>query len=59
MGYDVHILIYVESREQVEENLETWRYALESIKVSRAKTEYIYELWGDGCNSEAAEEQRL
>ncbi|KAK3529882.1 hypothetical protein QTP86_007203 [Hemibagrus guttatus] len=37
------IVICSESREQVEENLETWRFALErrGMKVSRSKTEYM------------------
>ncbi|KAK3529995.1 hypothetical protein QTP86_009381 [Hemibagrus guttatus] len=37
------IVICSESREQVEENLERWRFALESrgMKVSRSKTEYM------------------
>ncbi|KAK3554858.1 hypothetical protein QTP86_000893 [Hemibagrus guttatus] len=37
------IVICTESREQVEENLERWRFALErrGIKVSRSKTEYM------------------
>ncbi|KAK3544152.1 hypothetical protein QTP86_003162, partial [Hemibagrus guttatus] len=37
------IMICSESREQVEENLERWRFALErrGMKVSRSKTEYI------------------
>ncbi|KAK3575243.1 hypothetical protein QTP86_023434, partial [Hemibagrus guttatus] len=37
------IVICSESREQVEENLERWRFALEIrvMKVSRSKTEYI------------------
>ncbi|KAK3568845.1 hypothetical protein QTP86_017946 [Hemibagrus guttatus] len=37
------IVIYSESREQVEENLERWRFALErrGMKVSRSKTEYM------------------
>ncbi|XP_060718066.1 uncharacterized protein LOC132840435 [Tachysurus vachellii] len=37
------IVICSESREQVEENLERWRFALEKrgIKVSRSKTEYM------------------
>ncbi|KAF7655639.1 hypothetical protein LDENG_00052670, partial [Lucifuga dentata] len=37
------IVICSESREQVEENLERWRYALErrGMKVSRSKTEYM------------------
>ncbi|XP_026113355.1 uncharacterized protein LOC113091896 [Carassius auratus] len=37
------IVICSESREQVEENLERWRFALESrgMEVSRSKTEYM------------------
>ncbi|KAK3510392.1 hypothetical protein QTP70_005867 [Hemibagrus guttatus] len=37
------IVICSESREQVEENLERWRFALErrEMKVSRSKTEYM------------------
>ncbi|GLD52571.1 myosin-IIIa-like protein [Lates japonicus] len=37
------IVICSESREQVEENLERWRYALErrGMKVSHSKTEYM------------------
>ncbi|KAK3559109.1 hypothetical protein QTP86_004106 [Hemibagrus guttatus] len=37
------IVICSESREQVEENLERWRFALErrGMKVSRSKTEYL------------------
>ncbi|MCJ8739195.1 hypothetical protein PDJAM_G00044620 [Pangasius djambal] len=37
------IVICSESREQVEENLERWRFALErrGVKVSRSKTEYM------------------
>ncbi|KAK3565343.1 hypothetical protein QTP86_006571 [Hemibagrus guttatus] len=37
------IVIYSESREQVEENLERWRFVLErrGMKVSRSKTEYM------------------
>ncbi|KAK3525954.1 hypothetical protein QTP70_011405 [Hemibagrus guttatus] len=37
------IVICSESREQVEENLERWRFALERrrMKVSRSKTEYM------------------
>ncbi|KAK3548023.1 hypothetical protein QTP70_002688 [Hemibagrus guttatus] len=37
------IVICSESREQVEENLESWRFALERrrMKVSRSKTEYM------------------
>ena len=35
------IVIYSESREQVEQSLERWKYALErrGVKVSRRKTE--------------------
>ncbi|KAK3571820.1 hypothetical protein QTP86_020578 [Hemibagrus guttatus] len=38
------IVICSESREQVEENLERWRFALErrEMKVSRSKTEYMF-----------------
>ncbi|MCJ8744975.1 hypothetical protein PDJAM_G00124900 [Pangasius djambal] len=46
------IVICSESREQVEENLERWRFALErrEMKVSRSKTEYmcVYEREGSG-----------
>ncbi|MCJ8738182.1 hypothetical protein PDJAM_G00032480 [Pangasius djambal] len=39
------IVICSESRKQVEENLERWRFALErrGMKVSRSKTEYVCE----------------
>ncbi|KAK3550755.1 hypothetical protein QTP70_004596 [Hemibagrus guttatus] len=38
------IVICSESREQVEENLERWRFVLErrGMKVSRSRTEYMY-----------------
>ena len=38
------IVICSESKEQVEEKLESWRYALErrGMKVNRRKTEYTY-----------------
>ncbi|KAK3514069.1 hypothetical protein QTP70_002908 [Hemibagrus guttatus] len=46
------IVICSESREQVEENLERWRFALErrGMKVSRSKTEYmcVNEMEGSG-----------
>ena len=37
------IVIYEETREEVEQRLECWRYALErrGMKVSRSKTEYL------------------
>ena len=37
------IVIYKETREEVEQRLESWRYALErrEMKVSRSKTEYL------------------
>ncbi|KAK3567074.1 hypothetical protein QTP86_009773 [Hemibagrus guttatus] len=43
MMFSDDIVICSESREQVEENLERWRFALErrGMKVSRSKTEYI------------------
>ncbi|KAK3530904.1 hypothetical protein QTP70_005449 [Hemibagrus guttatus] len=48
------IVICSESREQVEENLERWRFALErrGMKVSRSKTEYMCgnEREGSGTN---------
>ncbi|KAK3556662.1 hypothetical protein QTP70_011926 [Hemibagrus guttatus] len=42
MMFSDDIVICSESREQVEENLERWRFALErrGMKVSRSKTEY-------------------
>ena len=44
MMFAVDIVICNESREQVEEKTERWRYDLEKreMKVSRNKTEYIY-----------------
>ncbi|KAK3569145.1 hypothetical protein QTP86_025447 [Hemibagrus guttatus] len=43
MMFAVDIVICSESREQVEENLERWRFALErrGMKVSLSKTEYM------------------
>ncbi|KAK3529954.1 hypothetical protein QTP86_009339 [Hemibagrus guttatus] len=43
MMFADYIVICSESREQVEENLERWRFALErkGMKVSRSKTEYM------------------
>ena len=35
------IVICSESKERVEEKLESWRYALERMKVNRRKTEYM------------------
>ena len=45
MMFADHIVICHESREQVEEHLERWRYALErsGMKVSHSKTEYMSE----------------
>ncbi|KAK3532164.1 hypothetical protein QTP86_009044 [Hemibagrus guttatus] len=54
------IVICSESREQVEENLERWRFALErrGMKVSRSKTEYmcVNEREGSGTVRLQAEE---
>ena len=43
MLFDDGIVICKETREEVEQRLESWRYALErrGIKVSRSKTEYL------------------
>ncbi|KAK3552565.1 hypothetical protein QTP86_015653 [Hemibagrus guttatus] len=43
MMFADNIVICSESREQLEENLERWRFALErrGMKVSRSKTEYM------------------
>ncbi|KAK3554542.1 hypothetical protein QTP70_025394 [Hemibagrus guttatus] len=43
MMFEDDIVICSDSREQVEENLERWRFALErrGMKVSRSKTEYM------------------
>ncbi|KAK3552622.1 hypothetical protein QTP86_017898 [Hemibagrus guttatus] len=43
MMFSDEIVICSESRDQVEENLERWRFALErrGMKVSRSKTEYM------------------
>ena len=49
------IVIYSETREQVEENPERWRYGLErrGMKVSGSKTEYMCENEsGDKWNSD-------
>ena len=35
------IVICSKSKEQVEDKLESWRYALERMKVNRRKTEYM------------------
>ncbi|KAK3523637.1 hypothetical protein QTP70_005839 [Hemibagrus guttatus] len=47
------IVICSESREQVEENLERWRFALErrGMKVSRNKTEYMCVNEREGCGT--------
>ncbi|KAK3512292.1 hypothetical protein QTP70_003281 [Hemibagrus guttatus] len=47
------IVICSESREQVEENLERWRFALErrGMKVSRSKTEYMCVNEREGCGT--------
>ena len=43
MLFAVYIVICEETREEVEQRLEWWRYALErrGMKVSRSKTEYL------------------
>ncbi|KAK3564578.1 hypothetical protein QTP86_022817 [Hemibagrus guttatus] len=52
MMFADNIVIFSESWEQVEENLERWRFALErrGMKVSRSKTEYmcVNEMEGSG-----------
>lgn len=42
-GFLVELVICSESRQQVEMNLERWRYAMKrrGMKVSRSKTEYM------------------
>ena len=55
MKFADDIVIYSESREQVEENPERWRYALErrGMKVGGSKTEYMCENEsGDKWNSD-------
>ncbi|KAK3552760.1 hypothetical protein QTP86_022345, partial [Hemibagrus guttatus] len=56
------IVICSESREQVEENLERWRFALErrGMKVSRSKTEYmcVNEREGSGTVRLQGEEEK-
>ena len=44
MTFADDIVICSESKEQVEEKLESWRYAFErrGMKVNRRKTEYIH-----------------
>ena len=41
--FEDYIVICSESKEQVEEKLESWRYALgkRGMKVNRIKTEYM------------------
>ena len=43
MLFAVNIVIFEETNEEVEQRLESWRYALEKrgMKVSRSKTEYL------------------
>ncbi|KAK3524753.1 hypothetical protein QTP86_002469 [Hemibagrus guttatus] len=52
------IVICSESREQVEENLERWRFALErrGMKVSRSKTEYMCVNEREGSGTESVSE---
>ena len=49
------IVICSESRHQLEENLERWRFTLEGrgMKVSCSKTEYVCERKGDQWSSQA------
>ena len=47
------IVISSESREQVQENLVRWRFALErrGMEVSRSKTEYMWVNEREGCGT--------
>ncbi|KAK3560574.1 hypothetical protein QTP86_010913 [Hemibagrus guttatus] len=59
----VRVVQDIETREQVEENLERWRFALErrGMKVSRSKTEYmcVNEREGSGTVRLQGEEEKV
>ena len=55
------IVICEETREEVEQRLESWRYALErrEMKVSRSKTEYLCINGGNDDETEKMEDTKV